>query len=79
MMRGIRGSNTQPELQVRKALHARGFRYRLNAKELPGSPDERIDVLRPITKRRGRTQRPGNNQSYSLHLFLSFIKSFHDR
>ena len=39
MMRGIRGSNTQPELQVRKALHARGFRYRLNAKELPGRPD----------------------------------------
>ena len=39
MMRGIRGRNTQPELQVRKALHARGFRYRLNAKELPGRPD----------------------------------------
>jgi len=39
MMRGIRGSNTQPELQVRKALHAHGFRYRLNAKELPGRPD----------------------------------------
>ena len=39
MMRGIRGSNTQPELQVRKALHARGFRYRLNAKELPGRPN----------------------------------------
>lgn len=39
MMRGIRGSNTKPELQVRKALHAYGFRYRLNAKELPGRPD----------------------------------------
>ncbi|KRG75785.1 hypothetical protein ABB30_11115 [Stenotrophomonas ginsengisoli] len=39
MMRGIRGSNTQPELQVRTALHARGFRYRLNAKDLPGRPD----------------------------------------
>lgn len=39
MMRGIRSSNTQPELQVRKALHARGFRYRLNSKELPGRPD----------------------------------------
>lgn len=39
MMRCIRGSNTQPELQVRKALHARGFRYRLNAKDLPGRPD----------------------------------------
>ena len=39
MMRGIRGSNTQPEMLVRKALHARGFRYRLNAKDLPGRPD----------------------------------------
>ena len=38
-MRGIRSSNTQPELQVRKALHARGFRYRLNARDLPGRPD----------------------------------------
>jgi DNA mismatch endonuclease (patch repair protein) len=39
MMSGIRGKNTRPELVVRKALHARGFRYRLHAKELPGRPD----------------------------------------
>ena len=37
-MSGIRGKNTKPELVVRKALHARGFRYRLHCK-LPGKPD----------------------------------------
>ena len=39
MMSGIRGSNTRPELAVRRALHAAGFRYRLHAPELPGRPD----------------------------------------
>ncbi|MGV3580212.1 very short patch repair endonuclease [Brevundimonas sp.] len=38
MMSGIRGKNTKPELIVRKALHGRGFRYRLHCK-LPGKPD----------------------------------------
>ena len=39
MMSGIRGKNTKPELLIRKALHARGFRYRLHCKDLPGNPD----------------------------------------
>ena len=39
MMSSIRGKKTKPELVVRKALHARGFRYRLHAKDLPGKPD----------------------------------------
>lgn len=38
MMSGIRGKNTKPELLIRKALHARGFRYRLHC-GLPGKPD----------------------------------------
>ncbi len=38
-MSGIRGKNTKPELQIRKALHAKGYRYRLHKKELPGKPD----------------------------------------
>lgn len=38
-MSGIRGKNTKPELLVRKALHARGFRYRLHCSGLPGKPD----------------------------------------
>lgn len=39
MMAGIRGKNTKPEIQVRKTLHAAGFRFRLHRKDLPGKPD----------------------------------------
>ena len=39
MMAGIRGKDTKPEMLVRRFLHARGFRYRLHDKKLPGSPD----------------------------------------
>jgi DNA mismatch endonuclease, patch repair protein len=39
MMAGIQGKNTKPEMIIRKALHAFGFRYRLHDKKLPGNPD----------------------------------------
>lgn len=39
MMSGIRGKNTKPEIVIRKALHASGFRYRLHDRKLPGKPD----------------------------------------
>jgi DNA mismatch endonuclease (patch repair protein) len=39
MMSGIRGKNTQPELRVRRRMHAAGLRYRIHAKDLPGRPD----------------------------------------
>ncbi len=39
IMRAVKGRDTGPELKIRKALHARGFRYRLYDKRLPGSPD----------------------------------------
>lgn len=39
MMAGIKNKNTQPELVVRKLLYAKGFRYRLHRKSLPGTPD----------------------------------------
>jgi len=35
----IRRENTLPEVAVRKALFALGFRYRLNDTSLPGKPD----------------------------------------
>ena len=38
-MSRIRGKNTKPEILVRKGLHARGFRFRLQDKKLPGRPD----------------------------------------
>jgi DNA mismatch endonuclease (patch repair protein) len=39
MMAGIRSINTKPELTIRKALHRRGFRYRLHLQKLTGRPD----------------------------------------
>ena len=38
-MSQIKGSNTKPEIAVRKFLFANGFRYRVNDKRLPGKPD----------------------------------------
>lgn len=35
----IRAKNTKPEIMVRKALHAAGFRFRLHVNDLPGKPD----------------------------------------
>lgn len=38
-MSGIRSKNTQPEMRIRRGLHARGLRYRLHTSDLPGTPD----------------------------------------
>jgi DNA mismatch endonuclease (patch repair protein) len=38
-MSRIRSGNTKPEMLVRKFLHAKGFRYNLHDKKLPGKPD----------------------------------------
>ncbi len=39
LMSRIRSSGTSPELAVRRMLHARGLRFRLHRKDLPGRPD----------------------------------------
>lgn len=39
MMSGIRAKNTKPELLLRSMLHRQGFRFRLHARHLPGTPD----------------------------------------
>ncbi|WP_442956926.1 hypothetical protein [Porphyrobacter sp. HT-58-2] len=38
-MRAVNCRDTSPELKLRKALYAAGYRYRLYRKDLPGSPD----------------------------------------
>jgi DNA mismatch endonuclease (patch repair protein) len=38
-MSRIKGSDTKPEMLVRKFLFAHGYRYRLHVKDLPGKPD----------------------------------------
>jgi DNA mismatch endonuclease, patch repair protein len=39
IMASIHGQNTKPEILLRKALFARGFRYSLHPKNLMGHPD----------------------------------------
>lgn len=48
MMAGIRGKDTKPEMVLRRGLHARGFRYRLHDKRLPGSPDLTFPARRAV-------------------------------
>ncbi len=38
-MSRIKGRDTKPEMLVRKYLYAKGIRYRLHNKSLPGKPD----------------------------------------
>lgn len=38
-MSRIQGKNTKPEMLIRRGLHARGLRYRLHDRSLPGRPD----------------------------------------
>ncbi|MFN4201852.1 MAG: very short patch repair endonuclease [Tabrizicola sp.] len=47
-MARIRGKDTGPEIAVRKALHAAGFRFRLHRRDLPGTPDIVLPGLRTV-------------------------------
>jgi DNA mismatch endonuclease (patch repair protein) len=38
-MAQIRSKNTTPEMNVRRATHALGLRFRLHGADLPGKPD----------------------------------------
>ena len=38
-MRSVGRKHTKPEMITRRALHALGYRFRVNMKGLPGSPD----------------------------------------
>lgn len=38
-MSHIRSRNTKPEVLLRKELHRLGYRYRINVRRLPGTPD----------------------------------------
>lgn len=46
VMARIRSSNTLPERKFRSALFARGFRFRIGGKGLPGKPDIVLPSLR---------------------------------
>lgn len=38
-MAAVRGKDTKPEIAVRRLLHALGYRFRIQRKDLPGKPD----------------------------------------
>ncbi len=39
IMRSVRTKSTGPELEIRRLLFSKGYRYRLHPKHLPGKPD----------------------------------------
>lgn len=47
-MARVRCRDTKPELKVRRALHAAGLRFRLQAVDLPGKPDIVFRTLRLV-------------------------------
>lgn len=47
-MAAIRGKDTKPELQVRRAIHAAGLRFRLHHRDLPGSPDIVLSRIKTV-------------------------------
>lgn len=48
MMSKIRGGNTAPEVTIRKLLFAKGLRYRLHRKDLPGKPDLVFPIFKAV-------------------------------
>lgn len=72
-MRRVRREGTAPEMQVRRFLHALGYRYRLHDPKLPGRPDvvfrrwrKAIFVHGCFWHRHGcsRATTPVNNRAY---------------
>ena len=47
-MAAIHSASTKPELRLRHALWQKGFRYRVNDKQLPGSPDIVLPKYRTV-------------------------------
>jgi DNA mismatch endonuclease (patch repair protein) len=72
-MSRVRGRDTAPELYVRHALHAAGFRYRLHRRDLPGRPDIVLPGLNTVVFVHGcfwhghecpRGRRPSSNSAF---------------
>jgi len=53
VMAAIRSQNTKPEIQLRRALHAKGLRFRLHVSSLPGKPDIVLPRYRTAIQVRG--------------------------
>ena len=53
LMAKISSKHTKPEMKVRRFLHARGIRYRLHVKALPGTPDLVLPKYKTVIQVRG--------------------------
>jgi DNA mismatch endonuclease, patch repair protein len=47
-MSRVHQRDTKPEIVTRRFLHAHGYRFRLHAKELPGTPDIILPRLKTV-------------------------------
>ncbi len=52
-MSRVRGKDTKPELLLRRGLHRRGFRFRLQRRDLPGRPDLTFPRYRAVVQVNG--------------------------
>lgn len=74
VMRSVKSRDTKPELRVRRALHAMGYRFRLHRGDLPGKPDITLPRHRTVIFVHGcfwhqhggckRAERPTSNTAY---------------
>ena len=73
VMSRIRSRDTRPELYVRRAVWAEGFRYRLHVRAMPGVPDLVLPKYRMVIFVNGcfwhqhgcrKTRRPASNREY---------------
>lgn len=73
IMAQVRSTDTSPEIAVRRALHANGFRFRLHRKDLPGTPDIVLPRTRDVVFVNGcfwhghhcpRSRMPSSNRAY---------------
>ena len=74
IMRRVRSKGTKPEMSVRRALHLRGYRYRLHRADLPGRPDLAFPSRRKVLFVNGcfwhahsgcsRARMPASNREY---------------
>ena len=73
VMASVKGRGTSPEVFVRRAIWKHGFRYRLNVRRLPGTPDLVLAQYKVAIFVHGcfwhqhgclRSKRPASNRDY---------------
>lgn len=84
VMSRVAGKNTRPELAVRRAAYALGYRYRLHRRDLPGCPDLTLAPLKKVIFVHGcfwhrhpgcpRTRTPKSNTDFWVKKFDQNVK-----